>query len=214
MCGRYAYAIRNLGRWGAIFKMILEEVAEKFNIAPSANVPVFTRKGWYTMRWGLVPSWSKEPKTKYSTFNARVESFTTKPLFRSAWQADRRCLIPTAGYYEWKTIDKQKTPFYITSELDEPLVFAGLWERWGDEKDGFLSCTILTTAAQGDLTELHHRMPIILEPDQASSWLTGTKEEALDILGRPSTKHIHYYEVSKTVGNPRNQGKNLIEPLA
>ncbi len=214
MCGRYAYAIQNLGRWRTVFKLILEEVVDKYNIAPSTTVPVFTKDGWCTMRWGLVPSWSKEPKTKYATFNARVESFITKPLFRAAWQADRRCLIPLAGYYEWKKIDESKTPFYITSKLDEPLVFAGLWERWGDDKDGFLSCTILTTAAQGDLIDLHHRMPIMLEPDQATSWLKGSKEEALAELDKPSIKNIHYFQVNKAVGNPRNQGKNLIDPLS
>ncbi len=214
MCGRYAYAIKDLGRWGVVFKVILEEVVDKYNIAPSSGVPVFTKEGWFTMRWGLVPSWSKEPKTKYATFNARVETFTTKPLFRSAWQANRRCLIPTTGYYEWKMVGEQKTPFYISSTLNEPLVFAGLWETWGDGEDEFMSCTIITTSARGSLVELHQRMPVILEPDQAVSWLKGTKEEALAILDCPSVNNIRYFQVNKDVGNPRNQGKGLIEPLS
>lgn len=213
MCGRYAYAIHKLGRWGAVFTVILEEIVDKYNIAPSATVPVFTQEGWKTMRWGLVPSWSKEPQTKYATFNARVESFTTKPLFRSAWKTDRRCLIPTSGYFEWKMIEKQKTPFYVTSTLDEPLVFAGLWEEWGEGEQSFLSCTILTASAQGCLLDLHHRMPIILEPEQGKTWLKGTKEEALAILANPSLSNVQYFQVDKDVGNPRNQGKRLIKPL-
>ncbi len=212
MCGRYAYDVSKLGRWKAVFALLMEGIENKYNIAPSASVPVFTRDGWCTMRWGLVPSWSKEAKTKYATFNARVESFTEKPAFRSAWKQERRCLIPLSGYYEWKVTGGEKRAYYVTTTLDEPLVIAGLWEKWEKDSHSMLSCTILTTAAEGILADLHHRMPVMLEPAQASTWLRGEKQQALEVLQNPSLEHIHFYQVNPAVGNPRNQGRGLIDP--
>jgi len=212
MCGRYSCVIQNLGRWEAVFKVLLEEVDERYNIAPSAMVPVFTGNGWCRMRWGLVPAWSEEAKTKYATFNARLESFTEKPMFRSAWKENRRCLIPVSGYYEWVKKDGEKIPYYISSDLDEPLVFAGLWEKWQGEGAELLSCTIITTASAGDLSKLHHRMPVILEPYQAQAWLTESKTDAMAVLEEPSAEKIKYYKVSPEVGNPRNQGPLLVVP--
>lgn len=213
MCGRYACAITTLGRWGSVFKVLLEELDGRYNIAPSAMVPVFRKEGWCTMRWGLVPSWSKENKTKYATFNARMETFRTKPAFRSAWSGSRRCLIPLSGYYEWKIVDGRKRPFYVTSTRDEPLVIAGLWEEWRNEEESLLSCTIITAPAVGSLQQLHHRMPIFIEPVQAHDWLNGDKTQAMKVLSDPSLQYIRFYEVSSEVGNTRNRGRGLIEPV-
>jgi len=192
--------------------MILEEIDGRYNIAPTTTVSVFTKDGWTKMRWGLVPSWSKEPKTKYATFNARVESFFEKPMYRSAWKSDQRCLIPVSGYYEWKTEDGGKHPFYIHSALDEPLVFAGLWEKWQNEDSELFSCTIITTAAKEILADLHHRMPVMFEPAEAELWLRGGKEDAMTALHNPSVQNVIYHQVDDMVGNPRNQGRTLISP--
>lgn len=213
MCGRYACAIQDLGRWGAVFKVWLEGIENRYNIAPTAMVPVFTVEGWREMRWGLVPAWSKEPKSKYATFNARAESITEKPLFRDAWQGARRCLIPVTGYYEWKVVDTNKEAFFVTSKLNEPLVLAGLWERWSKDELELYSCTIITTVALGEMSELHQRMPVSFEPDQGRSWLWGSMSEAQDLLQKSSLDKIYFYRVSADVGNPRHQGKSLIKPL-
>lgn len=193
--------------------MLLEDFEGRYNIAPTATVPAFTREGWRKMRWGLVPSWSKEPKTKYSTFNARLESFTDKPMYRSSWNNDRRCLIPVSGYYEWRNEKGEKVPFYVCSIHEEPLVFAGLWEKWINDDITLLSCTIITTRSSGSLQNLHHRMPVMLEPDQADMWLNGDKKSAFEVLQLVNTNHIQYYRVSKDVGNPRNQGNKLVLPF-
>lgn len=212
MCGRYACVIQDLGRWGAVFGVMLEELNDRYNIAPTAMVPVFTRDGWRKMRWGLVPPWSKEAKTKYATFNARVESFVHKPAFRAAWREDRRCLIPVSGYYEWVKENDGKVPYYIHSRQDEPLVFAGLWEKWLGEEKELLSCTIITSEAEGDLVALHQRMPVMIKPEQAEDWLRGGKSEALAVLEKPAFDNMRFHPVAHGVGNPRNQGRSLVVP--
>ena len=214
MCGRYAFALNTLGRWKAVFTMLLEGFDMKYNIAPSTMVPVFTRDGWQMMRWGLVPAWSKDGKTKYATFNARAESLTEKPLFRQPWKNEQRCLIPVSGYYEWCSDSGDKQPYFIHSSLDEPLVFAGLWEKWQNDLESFFSCTIITTRSADELSKLHHRMPVMLEPDQAEDWLKGDIQRAMQLLERATCPDVRYHQVSKDVGNPRNQGANLIVPVS
>lgn len=125
MCGRYAFAVNDLGRWSST--LVGSNVSyEKYNISPTSVVPVYSADGWQLMRWGLIPAWSKVPIIKYATFNARSESLIEKPVYRSAWKHGQRCLIPASGYFEWKQEGKVKTPFFIKSALPEPLVFAGL----------------------------------------------------------------------------------------
>lgn len=213
MCGRYVSKLQPLGKWTATFTTWIEEYSDAYNIAPTATVPVFTARGWTWMRWGLVPSWSKEPKTKYSTFNARAESLVEKPAYRSAWKHGQRCLIPAAGYYEWKKGKEGKTPYYITASAEEPLVFAGLWDRWADGTTELLSCSIITCDASGNLAELHNRMPLMLLQEQADQWLHGSLETNAVLLTTPPSVETRYHPVDTRVGNTRNQGPDLIRPV-
>ncbi len=213
MCGRYACGIKNLGRWGPIFKIWLEEFREDFNIAPGAMVPVFMDGGWKLMQWGLVPSWSKEPKNKYATFNARSETLAEKPAFRGAWKQEKRCLVPMSGYYEWKKVGSGKIPYFIRPIDDEPLVLAGLWEEWSDETHALLSFTIITTAARGGIGAIHHRTPLILQPGQAGEWLMGDVKSAEIIMRLPIGQNLKYYRIDSRVGNSRVKDENLISPI-
>ncbi len=213
MCGRYACRVQPLGRWTSTFKVWLEGIEDNFNIAPTTSVPVFTAEGWRQMRWGLVPSWANEIKTTFSTFNARAETVTTKPAYRSAWKKGQRCLIPAAGYFEWKKVGTNKIPYFIHSVDGEPLVFAGLWDRWLNQSRELYSCTVVTCPATDALKVLHHRQPLCLSPESGALWLNGDTEAGRAILVAPPPIDVSYHPVDKKVGDCRNQGESLIEPL-
>jgi putative SOS response-associated peptidase YedK len=214
MCGRYAFAVKDTGRFSRVLTGVCEEFDDKYNISPASMVPVYLQDSWKVMRWGLIPSWSKEQKLKYATFNARSDSLVNKPAFRSAWKHGQRCLIPATGYFEWKNEGTLKTPYFIRSiHNDEPLVFAGLWDWWHDEASEIYSCTIITRDADNSLREIHDRMPLMLEPDLADLWLHGDPGAALEILGDETVPELIFYRVSELVGNPRNQGADLIRNL-
>src|SRR4051812_41062122 len=151
------------------------------NLKPSWNVaptdPMLTAvldKGSGTrrpvlMQWGLIPSWSKEPKMKFATFNARAETVTTAASFKDAWKAERRCLVVTDGFYEWRKGDKQ--PFAIACAGDLTIM-AGLWDKWRSPiGERINSCTVITTAANDLIAPLHDRMPVILSPADWPKWL-------------------------------------------
>lgn len=163
------------------------------------------------MRWGLVPSWSKEISAKYATFNARIETIESKPAFRKAWKQNQKCLIPALGYYEWQTEQGLKQPYFVTSENGEPLVFAGLWDecRFGDT--GLKSCTIITTESKGALQDLHSRMPVMLSVELAKQWLQGGEGKSLLLDG--CLTDFNVYKVDKRVNNSREEGEELVRPI-
>lgn len=137
----------------------------RYNVAPTTPVPVVTSSGgkrtlqW--MRWGLIPAWAKDEGFGSRTFNARAESVATKPSFRGAWKAGRRCLVVTDGFYEWRKSDKQ--PFCVTLGNRQPMMLAGLWEEWKPRSgEPIRSCTVITTEANALLAEIHDRMPVIV----------------------------------------------------
>ncbi len=198
----------------------------RFNIAPTQNVlavraashgPGQSRFGceFVTLRWGLIPSWSKS-LTGPPLFNARSETVAEKPSFRTAFRR-RRCLIPADGFYEWQVLTpKQKQPQYITLRSGQPFAFAGLWESW-QPPDGARveSCTILTTAANTFIQPLHDRMPVILSPDEYAPWLDPElidPAQLLPMLDQFSGEEMIAYRVSPLVGSVRNDSPELIVP--
>ncbi|HJQ80032.1 MAG TPA: SOS response-associated peptidase [Lacipirellulaceae bacterium] len=182
--------------------------APRYNIAPTQEIVVVRadsgsgRRTASTMRWGLIPSWSKEGTKGRPMINARAETVAEKPAFRTAYRC-RRCLIPADGFYEWQEPASgrgKKQPYYIHRSDDRPFAFAGLWESWrcgpapmiakaepspnpslegrgGEAPLTIESCTIVTTAATGAMRELHDRMPVILAPGDYSQWLDPTLRE-------------------------------------
>jgi len=153
------------------------DLVMRFNIAPTQMIGTVRadglsgRRDWAMARWGLVPSWSKEPTTRAPLFNARAETVHEKPAFRAAFR-ERRCLIPASGFYEWKSEGRGRQPYLFRMHGEEPFAFAGLWERWQRRDEPPLeSCTILTTEPNDLLREVHNRMPVILSPEAYDEWL-------------------------------------------
>ncbi|MDA1017840.1 MAG: SOS response-associated peptidase [Planctomycetota bacterium] len=196
-------------------------IAPRFNIAPTQPVLGIRSEGGRRvpamLKWGLIPSWSKDPKQGARMINARGETVATKPAFRAAFKR-RRCLIPVSGFYEWKKLDaKHKQPFHIGMRDGAVFACAGLWEYWEDaEGSGIESCTIITTSANEIMCELHDRMPVILAESDFDRWLTTAEEDArgLESLLTPfSSEHMQHYPVSTTVNNARHEVPECIEPL-
>lgn len=168
----------------------------------------------FLARWGLIPSWAKDPSIGAKMINARAETITEKPSFRAAFRR-RRCLIPADSFYEWKTLEGGKQAFRITFDDGEPFAFAALWEDWqGADGSEIESCTIVTTDATPAIEEIHHRMPVILDSDAFETWLTGAPEAAEKLL-RPYSgrRRLMSGPISNRVNNVRNDGPDLWDPV-
>ena len=194
MCGRYT--LRATPQELAEFFELTRapELEDRPNICPTQSVLGITladdsnKREARDFRWGLVPSWSRDPTGGAKMINARSETAAEKPAFRAAFKR-RRCLIPADGFYEWRKVagQKKKQPCYV-SVHDQPLIaFAGLWERWEKEnQDPLITCTILTTSANSKISAIHDRMPVILHPETYDLWLAaGSDTEELKALMQP-----------------------------
>ena len=189
----------------------------RYNIAPQQDAPVVVGhapRRLAMMRWGLVPSWSKDPAAGYRMINARSETAPEKASFRGPFRT-HRALIPADGFYEWKREGKGKRPFAVRLASREPFAMAGLWDRW-KKPDGseLLSFTILTTSANSLVSAVHDRMPVILPRGAEEEWLDPKSEpEALKALLVPYEGELEALPISTAVGNPRNDGPELLSPV-
>jgi putative SOS response-associated peptidase YedK len=191
----------------------------RFNIAPTQQVGAVRQstpgqREFVWMRWGLVPHWAKDPKIGNQLINARSESAASKPTFRDSFRR-RRCLIAADGFYEWKKIGKQKQPYLIRMPDNRPFAFAGLWDRWGDGADRFESCTILTTAANERLRELHERMPVILDPADYDQWLEAGADEpdkSQSLFSASPAGELCIEPVNPRVNNVANDDPGVLAP--
>ena len=122
------------------------------------------------LRWGLIPSWAKDPKIGVQCINARAETISEKPAYRESFQ-ERRCLVPADGFWEWETLGKKKIPWKFTDPDDKAFCMAGLWDRWIVMGDTVETFTIITTSPNGLVSPVHDRMPVILTPEAAEQWL-------------------------------------------
>jgi putative SOS response-associated peptidase YedK len=221
MCGRFVLtaspeAIQQAFNLETMPQMMIP----RFNIAPSQPVAVITNENPRELtfhRWGLIPSWSKDLKIGNSLINARAEGIEDKPSFRSAFKR-RRCLIPADGFFEWsKSGGKDKTPMFVHLKNKDLFAFAGLWEIWRTpEGDEIRSCTIVTTEPNELVSQFHHRMAVILHPEDYGTWLTPGEVPApvlKDLLRPYEADKMAYYEVSKMVNSPNNDTPDCIEPL-
>lgn len=195
----------------------------RFNIAPTQDAPVIAqdREGRRIglLRWGLIPSWAKDPALGNRMINARSETAAEKPAFRGAFRR-RRCLVPADGFLEWKkpkegaSEKKPKIPHWIHLPDRVPFVMAGLWEKWEPEDaPPVYSFTILTTEAAPGIRHIHPRMPVILSDDAVDPWLgEGTSPgDLLRLLG-PYEGTLQAFPVSALVNSPRNDMPECLEP--
>lgn len=224
MCGRYTLV--NLKSfvddlpWASLFPGA-EDLPARYNIAPTQNVPILANRGDGRVelaRWGLIPSWAKDPTIGSRMINARAETVAEKPSFRSALRK-RRCLVPADGFFEWKTLpgEKLKQPMYIRFKSGRPFAFAGLWEVWRppEATDGWVvSCTLLTTTPNALMRDIHDRMPVILPRESYETWLTPADTTGLEALLLPyPADDMEAYPVTPAVGNPRHDSPDNILPL-
>lgn len=217
MCGRYAITTDPEVLASLLGLTQLPSFDVRYNLAPTQLAPV-ARSGedgalqLEPLRWGLVPAWAKDASIGARTINARSETAAEKPSFRSAWK-QRRCIVPASWFYEWQRVGTKKVPLRIERRDGEPLTFAGLWERWkgNSEAPGFDSFTILTTAANGTLSPLHDRMPVILASDDARErWLDLRRDDAAALMAPAADDLLHYHTVSTKVNNVRNEGPSIL----
>lgn len=219
MCGRFSLhtaesRIReafNLEHTGLL------ELKPRYNIAPSQDIPVIrktdTVREMSMARWGLVPGWSKESRSKYSTINARIESVAEKPAYRTPFKR-QRCLIPADGFYEWKQLDGNKVPHHIRMRDSCVFAFAGLWDRWEASDDIIESCTIIVMPSNEVMQPIHERMPAIIAPAYYDCWLDSgvtDKQEIMQCLTSAPSSQLTAYPVSTWVNSPGNNGERCIE---
>lgn len=247
MCGRYSQT-HSLKALEAAFSAIASaefsaSFSASYNIAPSQQVAAVRcresesgsgeqGRELVNLRWGLVPGWMKELPKAAGMINARAETVASKPSFRAAYKR-RRCLIPADGFFEWQKPEWQKLegkkpegkkeadgkqPYYFQTQDERLFAFAGLWEHWQREGQQIESCTIITTAANADMQQIHERMPLILDPQDYRLWLgeQGAVENAdalNDLLRPPDNGLLRSCTVSTHVNNPRHNDARCIEAL-
>jgi putative SOS response-associated peptidase YedK len=225
MCGRFArYSFsRELERYFNALPPSFE-ILPNYNVAPTQEIPVIIQQEndrYFKKRhWGLVPFWAKEISIGSRMINARVETVTSKPAFRTALK-QRRCLIPANGFYEWQGKAGSKLPYYFHLPSVEPFAFAGLYEIWEDKeappKAGpYKSCTIITTDASDSVKDIHNRMPLILKPEAYDKWLDPENKDPSrteELLKTKYVRELKRYSVSKLVNRAENNSRQCIEPL-
>jgi putative SOS response-associated peptidase YedK len=215
VCGRYA-TTRSDADLTLLFEA--EDVTDGFepswNVAPTDPVPVVRvsqRAGGRVLdraKWGLIPSWSDDPRAGSRMINARAETVASSPAFAKSF-VKRRCLVPADGWFEWVRDGKRKQPYFMTPADGSVLAFAGLWSMW---RGDVLTSTIITTEAIGELAGVHHRMPLILPPERWAEWLDGDAP-GLSPMTAEELGFIDIRPVGPDVGNVRNNGSQLITRL-
>ncbi|MDQ3758022.1 MAG: SOS response-associated peptidase [Actinomycetota bacterium] len=231
MCGRFASStpVSKLVEQFLVDEVTVDAHEPNWNVAPTNDILAVAaskegvrRLG--TFKWGLVPSWAKDPSIGNRMINLRAETVSEKPSFKRTL-AKHRCIIPIDGFYEWKAMGagRKKQPFYIRSRDGTALALAGLWEAWkdkdkaGEADDEWLrTCTIITTTPNKLLAPIHDRMPVVLPLEAWDTWLDRDNDDvdALAALLRPAPDDLlELYPVSPEVNSVRNNGEQLIAPL-
>jgi putative SOS response-associated peptidase YedK len=223
MCGRFVQLplqFPERSPWPQLAE-VLATLTAKYNLAPTQRAAVVMEDDGQLavkkLRWGLLPFWVKDLKGAFSTINARIETVATKPAYRAAFKAPRRCIVPMAGYYEWRGEKGDKQPFYITRPDGEPLYAAGLWEPRHplQSEDEAGSCTLITHDAVDAACEVHDRMPVFLDPALTREWMAANVEDAMAMLLGSAMPPLTVYPVDRRVNSSRNTGTpDMIVPVA
>jgi len=223
MCGRYRLSRRKQlvdQYFGSDSRE--EDWNPRYNIAPTQSVPVIRQspnepvRQLSLIRWGLIPSWAKDPSISAGMINARAETASAKPAFRDALKF-RRCLIPADGFYEWQKTGKIKQPYCFEINEGELFAFAGLWDRWKSPDGNWIkTCSILTTAPNDVTSVVHDRMPVILDPDSYDLWLDPgmTDVKAVSELLKPyDARLMRCYPVSSRINHVANDDEECSAPV-
>nr|WP_319375003.1 SOS response-associated peptidase [uncultured Methanoregula sp.] len=219
MCGRYSLVcIDDLGNRFRVHDPMLG-LRSRFNVAPSQVMPVIVQREkaeMNLMQWGLIPSDTQASVADIRPINARMETLTEKPIFRSLL-ANRRCLVPASGFYEWKQEGRRRIPFYVHLRERSLFAFAGLYSVCRDAQ-GMEQYTyaIITTKASGGMARIHGRMPVILDSGDEEQWLNSTTINQGDLdrfLSTTISDEMEIYPVSERVNDPKHDDSTLIGPV-
>lgn len=221
MCGRFVITLPGDAMaqlFGAAPDNDLPEVPN-FNVCPTNAVHVVrggegdNDRRLVAMRWGFLPEWYDSPNAGPLLINARGETLAEKPAFRAAARA-RRCVIPADGFYEWtKDAKGARLPWYIRPRAGGVVAFAGVWQRWERGDEAINTCAIVTCAANQSMTALHHRMPVILAPEDWALWLGEAGHGAARLMVPAPEETLEYWRVDRRVNSNRASGPGLIVPV-
>lgn len=219
VCGRFNSTQDPLAKLILDLADLEVRIEDRFNIAPTDRAPVLVnaQEGGFTLRemqWWLVPYWSREPKPRYSTFNARAEGLERSRAFKEPF-ARRRALVPATGFYEWVRRGGRKQPWYLRYEDGSGMLFAGLWDRWHGDGQVLESFAVITTAVHPHLAFVHDRQPAMLSRTEARIWMDPvTSPETLRALLRPVLpRDVTAIPVSSHVNNARHKDSRCIEAI-
>ena len=201
----------------------------RYNVPPGSFVPMVVERldeeGQLTRRletgsWGLVPGWAKDAKIGFKAFNARSETVLEKPMFRQSIRR-RRCALPIPGYYEWEVTEDGKQPWMMSAAGEDPLFMAGMFEFWKQPDQSWLvSTTIMTMESAGHLRDVHHRMPVFLDRSNLNDWIDPavSSNDVAPLLEATVSSvdpaSVTRHKVGSGVGNVRNDGPELTQPVA
>lgn len=218
MCGRFVIEL-SPSLVAKVFRLPeVPDLSPRYNVAPSQSVPVIRetlggQRRLVMVRWGLIPSWSKE--SGGGLINARSESVNDKPSFRLSFR-QRRCILPASGFYEWTRVEGKKMPYYVRMADRSPMPLAGIWDEWHAPGGALLeTCAILTTAANETVASIHARMPVILAPESFDLWLSRhvhDGDELQPLCAPYPSGLIETFPVSPLVNNSANDSPECIAP--
>ncbi len=219
MCGRFAITLPD-DAMAALFDATPANDlpgVPNYNVCPTNQVHTVTSadgtRHLRAMRWGFLPHWYKTTNGGPLLINARGETIAEKPAFKSACR-DRRCLITATGFYEWtKDEDGNRLPWYIAATDAQPLVFAGIYQTWDKGDDPLVTCAIVTTAANKSMSQIHHRMPVILKPDDWPLWLGEEGKGAATLMKAAPDDALSFHRVDPKVNSNKASGAQLITPI-
>jgi putative SOS response-associated peptidase YedK len=214
MCGRFQLSVKGKEISERFNTEVFDEMYKpSYNCAPTQRLPVivnFEPQKLHFFHWGLVPAWAKDTKMATKMINSRAETITEKPAFKKAFET-QRCLIPANGFYEWKRQGKAKIPYRFFLKNEALFAMAGIWESWYDSANNVLhSFSIITTQANSLMEQLHHRMPVILRPEDEAIWLGDENPRGLKKLLEPFPAELmDCYTVSQEINSARHNGPSL-----
>ena len=218
MCGRFSIAKENEDIVARFEAKLSNAFTKNFNAAPSQNLPVVTNTEPATInlfRWGLIPFWAKDMAIGNKMINARAETLTEKPSFKTILK-NKRCLVIADSFYEWKKSAGTKKPYRILLKTEELYSYAGLWNMWRDAEGNTInSFTIITTTANIMVHELHDRMPVILHRENEKQWIDNNSDipSLIELLKPYPHDLMKMYPVSPLLNSPSNNSPDLILPI-
>jgi len=220
MCGRFALTLPDDAMASLFDATLSNDLAPlpNYNICPTNQVHTVTsedgQRRLRPMRWGFLPHWYKVENGGPLLINARAETIAEKPAFKAACR-ERRCLIPATGFYEWtKDEDGNRLPWYIHPANADMLAFAGVWQNWERDGRAHTTCAIVTTGANTPMSAIHHRMPVILPPEEWALWLGENGKGAAAVMRAAPEDALTFYRVDPAVNSNRASGPDLIHPIS